>query len=48
MRTVGIILFLFGGLVAISSAAKMPLAGEEFPSTIGIFAYSGTGKCRSS
>lgn len=39
MRNIGVVLFVIGGLIAISSAAKMPLAGEDFPSTMGIFGF---------
>jgi len=39
MRTIGIILFLVGGIMAISAGAKMPEAGADYPNTVGIFIF---------
>lgn len=39
VRILGMILFVVGGIIAISAAAKMPSEGAEYPSTTGIFVF---------
>ena len=40
MRLLGMFLFVVGGVIAISAAAKMPEAGDKYPDTLVFFFVS--------
>ena len=39
LKNIGIFLFVLGVLVAISAGAKVPQAGDKYPTTVGIFIF---------